>query len=71
MRMLNPTQLPVGVKVKEAKIADVGNLLEKHFGKNWREIKTLQWYKNVIEGNEGDQVDENEDCECFLDPEEE
>ncbi|KAK9891298.1 hypothetical protein WA026_013605 [Henosepilachna vigintioctopunctata] len=33
MRMLNPTQIPVGLKVKEAKIADVGNLLEKHFGK--------------------------------------
>lgn len=46
-----PTELPVGVLVKEAKKQDIESLLTVHFGKEWRNLPNLAFYKGVIESD--------------------
>lgn len=38
-----------GVAVKQEKKRDVASLLEKHFGKTWRSIGSLTFYKNIVD----------------------
>ena len=42
--VLANTNLPL-----KAKVEDVGKLLEKHFGTDWRNLSTLQYYKKIEE----------------------
>nr|XP_024218186.1 uncharacterized protein LOC112211192 [Halyomorpha halys] len=42
-------EIPIGVDVSEQKLDDVGALLKKHFGEDWRALDTLDFYKEVID----------------------
>lgn len=55
---MDPPILESGVPVAPDKLHDVNNLLEKHFGKDWRNLQTqeLQFYKNLLPIN----IDENQ-----------
>jgi hypothetical protein len=48
-----------GRKLKSAKIEDVGKLLNTHFGDDWKEDNSLEFYKNLIESN-GSQLDDGQ-----------
>ena len=61
---LNPATIPVGCSVNPKKIADVKNLLSKHFGENWQERECLQWYRNLTGLSEGGNSANSEPCEC-------
>lgn len=45
---MNPERMKAGIPTKSAKIVDVDNLLSKHFGSEWREMKRLDFLKLVI-----------------------
>lgn len=45
---MKPKQIPSPVHVKEEKLRDVGNLLQKHFGDDWDKIENLSYYKNIF-----------------------
>ena len=64
---ISPNPIPVGVRVAPAKLSDVQNLLQKHYGDDWREIEFLSYYKNVIDGqdhcNRAEMPRDGEDCE--------
>lgn len=62
---VNPREIPIGVKVKQAKIVDIERLLSKHYGTQWKQIESLQWYKNVIDANDLHSVNNNDECECL------
>ncbi|HEY0221234.1 MAG TPA: hypothetical protein VGC17_00165, partial [Lactovum miscens] len=55
---MDPPILESGVPIASAKLYDINNLLEKHFGKNWRDLQTqeLDFYKNLLPEN----IDENQ-----------
>lgn len=63
--MLQPTTIPTGVPVSQAKITDVERLLAKHFGLEWQEKEDLQFYLGIIRGPsvEGNQNLEESICE--------
>lgn len=44
----NPSVLPIGVPVQEAKLVDVRKLLETHFGERWSSLEELEYYKKVL-----------------------
>lgn len=44
----SPTAIPMGVPVKALKLRDVEKLLSTHFGNNWRDIESLEYYKRVV-----------------------
>lgn len=45
---IQPKEIPTGVKPKDLKMRDVNNLLSKHYGKNWREVENLAYYRDVL-----------------------
>ncbi|KAJ8881631.1 hypothetical protein PR048_018117 [Dryococelus australis] len=47
----SPHKLPIGIPVTE-KVNDVGNLMLKHFGFEWKSLDSLQWYKRIVESND-------------------
>lgn len=48
--MLTPAIIPANQIIpKKAKVTDVANLLKKHYGEQWRDIETLEYYK-MVEG---------------------
>ncbi|CAG4986066.1 unnamed protein product [Colias eurytheme] len=60
---INPNIIqPNNIILKPAKIRDVCNLLKKHYGKNWRELELLYFYKELEYRNRAVHV-ENEDEE--------
>ncbi|CAG5001803.1 unnamed protein product [Parnassius apollo] len=60
--MLTPVVIPANQLIpKKAKITDVSNLLKKHYGEQWRDIKTLEFYKTVEGRRFYEQADINED----------
>lgn len=63
--MLQPTTIPTGVPVSQAKITDVERLLAIHFGLEWQEKEDLQFYLGIIRGPsiEGNQNLEESICE--------
>lgn len=70
---INPKELNCGTNVKMAKIKDVENLLNKHYGSNWRALGCLQYYKNVIEKfeenqRESENIENVEDSEVDCEP---
>lgn len=36
------------VQVKKDKLRDVDSLLKKHYGENWRNLQSLEYYKKVL-----------------------
>ncbi|KAJ8883601.1 hypothetical protein PR048_015445 [Dryococelus australis] len=61
----SPHKLPIGIPVTKEKVDDVGNLLLKHFGCEWKSLDILQWYKRIVESNSqyvGEEVELP--CEC-------
>lgn len=63
---INPPVIPTGVPLKAAKLQDVAKLLEKHFGKDWRSLKTLEWYSNLVDKVAPQNLDSHdEECECL------
>lgn len=57
-----PVILPRGNKVNEKKISDVTNLLNKHFGDDWRNLDTLKYYKDIEANNNSFESHENMQC---------
>ncbi len=53
-----------GRKLKSAKITDVDKLLNTHFGNDWKEDKSLAFYKNLVESNDSQLDDGQEDNLC-------
>nr|XP_022902616.1 uncharacterized protein LOC111415262 [Onthophagus taurus] len=45
---IQPKEIPTGVKPKDLKMRDVNNLLSKHYGKNWRAVENLAYYRDVL-----------------------
>lgn len=63
---INPPVIPTGVPLKAVKLKDVAKLLEKHFGKDWRSLKTLEWYSNLVDKVAPQNIDSHEEeCECL------
>lgn len=61
--MLNPGVIQANQIIpKKAKIADVSNLLKKHYGEQWRDIETLAFYKRVEDRRPTEQGDSDEDA---------
>lgn len=50
--MIHPMKISKGIDVKPLKLRDVRNLLQKHYGENWKELHNLEYYKNVINVDE-------------------
>ncbi|KAJ8865540.1 hypothetical protein PR048_033060 [Dryococelus australis] len=44
-------KLPIEIPVTNETVNDVGNLLLKHFGCEWKSSDNLQWYKHIVESN--------------------
>lgn len=59
---LTPTIRRKGNKVNIKKISDVSNLLSKHFGKDWRTVESLIYYRDIEVNN--DHFEEYHDLEC-------
>ncbi|XP_046683195.1 uncharacterized protein LOC124369303 isoform X1 [Homalodisca vitripennis] len=71
---INPVQFKIGVKVQSAKLKDVQKLLQNHYGNQWHEIGSLQWYKDIIDKNDGLPEKPHEfqnECECMVNNEHE
>jgi hypothetical protein len=60
LSLMNIDQKISGRKVKEAKIRDVEKLLGKHFGNDWRDDGSLEFYNNLILSNQT-QIDDGQD----------
>lgn len=45
--MINPKQINKTIALNKNKLKDINNLLNKHFGKDWPGILTLEYYKNL------------------------
>lgn len=58
-----PPVIPMSNSLKQAKKTDVDNLLKKHYGGQWRDIEDLLFYKNVIDGAEDNNDEEEQVCE--------
>ncbi|XP_060801330.1 uncharacterized protein LOC106139404 isoform X1 [Amyelois transitella] len=59
---IEPAIIRKGNKVKLSKIKDVTNLLNKHYGEDWRTLDFLKYYKDIEETNEN--FEECEDLQC-------
>ena len=57
------TELPINVCRKKEKLNDVDKLLQKHCGDTWRDMETLEYYKNTID-EVRDEDEEDDDCIC-------
>ncbi|KAG8287332.1 hypothetical protein J6590_041576 [Homalodisca vitripennis] len=71
---INPVQFKIGVKVQSAKLKDVQKLLQNQYGNQWHEIGSLQWYKDIIDKNDGLPEKPHEfqnECECMVNNEHE
>lgn len=66
MANVNPSILPLGVKIKETKLHDVNGLLKKHFGSEWQQQEDLSFYSNAINNQNGraQEQDDNHDLVC-------
>lgn len=62
---IQPLYKEKGVRICSKKFTDVINLVEKHFGQNWREFDSLKFYKNLEQVHvAGDEPSEPQDlCE--------
>lgn len=60
---MDPSILESGVPIASAKLQDVNNLLEKHFGKLWRnmDLESLTFYKNLLPNIMEEEVEAEED----------
>lgn len=45
--MITPQILSPNIQIPSAKLKDVCNLLEKHFGKEWRNLPHLKYYLDI------------------------
>lgn len=45
---INPSVLPMGIKVKQTKLNDVNDLLKKHYGTDWQNLPHLKFYKHAV-----------------------
>lgn len=48
-KQMEPNILPLGIPVKKEKLTDVENLLQKHYGHQWRSHEDLTYYKNLMD----------------------
>lgn len=56
---------PYTVNIRQEKLKDVGNLLDKHFGENWGELETFAFYKGALESDNYDTLLEQEELNIF------
>lgn len=56
-------EVPMKHGLSSEKLRDVQNLLQTHFGVNWRQDQQLQWYLHVFECSQGDE--DSEPCDCL------
>lgn len=63
LAMIKPQLLTSTVSIKPEKLTDVDKLLKKHFGADWRDIETLNFYREILDGNGDAQEEENEDLD--------
>lgn len=75
--MANPKQISTGRIVNVLKVRDVNKLLKKHYGDNWQQIDSLEFYKNIISsqvasnnGSHGEMDLEENNTLCEETPEE-
>lgn len=61
---INPNLISPGVLVKKVKLSDVKKLLEVHYGPNWMENTSLEYYKNLLE-----KCDDQENTQDEAEPE--
>lgn len=47
--MLLPTAVEIGINLPPLKVRDVSYLLVKHFGDDWGNLQSLEYYKNILE----------------------
>lgn len=59
--MIAPNQILQEVAVKQLKLRDVNKLLNTHYGDNWRNQDTLQYFARVVP--QFMLAENNEDCE--------
>lgn len=59
---MKPNVVNKGVKVNAAKKTDVDNLLQKHFGINWKNSLDLDYFKKVLI-DEGEVYEKNSDSD--------
>lgn len=64
LALIKPRHLPYTVKVKKEKLTDVVKLLQKHFGVDWREIESLNFYRRILDGNDDATVGEDNEYTC-------
>lgn len=73
--MIQPFTIHKGIEIKPLKIRDVRNLLQKHYGENWRELPHLTYYKDALsnideeeirlmEGNEQNETNDTQEEGC-------
>ncbi|CAF4947005.1 unnamed protein product [Pieris macdunnoughi] len=46
--MIQQSTISKGIDVKPLKLRDLRNLLQKHYGEDWKELPNLVYYKNVL-----------------------
>lgn len=51
LNSLKLVRLNNGVLIKHEKKKDVEKLLSKHFGNGWRDMETLEWYRQILDGD--------------------
>lgn len=68
---INPQPVKIGKKLNPLKVRDVNKLLEKHYGEDWRNLGSLEFYKTIIDNGEVGENDDNpDDLVCEAMPEE-
>lgn len=67
-KMINPHQLITGVAPNKLKLKDVNKLLEKHYGKNWKELEPLGYYNKIFEKYCTETIPEGKDAFAEEDP---
>lgn len=68
-------RLPLGNSIPDKKKKSLNHLMKENFGENWRNREELLWYKNLLDTNEGEnlnssennesQEDQGEVCDCL------
>lgn len=65
---INPPTIPDNVLVKPLKLRDVENLLQKHYGENWRTMDEQYYNQLLLIGDGIGLQDENEQVEQLETP---
>nr|CAI5837444.1 unnamed protein product [Callosobruchus analis] len=47
-----PTEISIGMRIREEKVASISNLLNAHYGNEWRSDPALYYFKDIFDNND-------------------